>query len=100
MDEWEVQGDLQEHILGCFQNMVSIVAPFNFNPGPRDVSPVVEEDMLRPIDALINIYNIGWHGLHFIREDSTPHYVWDDQTVGPMARVYSHAREDKEPITT
>ena len=30
--------------------------------------------MLRPIDALINIYNIG-DGLHFIREDSAPHYV-------------------------
>jgi len=81
MDQWKCQEDLQEHILGSFQEMVSIVATFPRVPGWENNVQAIEESMMSPIRALINLYNNGMH----------PDRVLDPYVI-PHPDLYEYAR--------
>jgi len=90
MDAWEIQGDLQEHILRSFQAIVRIVAPLGRRPLVTDIplSRGIEESMMRPINALINVYNDGLHPSERHPNRVVDPYVLPHEDLRPYARTW------------
>ena len=107
MDQWEFQRDIQEHILRSFQEMVRIIAPLNRRPLATDVplSRGIEESMMRPINALINLYNDGlhpseWHPNRVVHPYVLPHPDLRpyDRTWGSEAVAYINEKERRRVL--
>ena len=90
MDQWECQEDLQEHILRSFQEMVRIIAPLNRRPLETDIplSRGIEESMMRPIKALINVYNDGLQPSEWHPNRVVDPYVLPHEDLRPYARTW------------
>ena len=107
MDQWEFQRDLQEHILRSFQEMVRIIAPLSRRPLATDIplSRGIEESMMRPINALINLYNDGlhpseWHPNRVVHPYVLPHPDLRpyDRTWGSEAVAYINEKERRRVL--
>jgi len=90
MDAWEIQGDLQEHILRSFQEMVRIIAPLDRPPITTDIplSWGTEESMMGPINALINVYNDGLHPSEWHPNRVVDPFVLPHENLRPYARTW------------